>query len=417
MTRTALLLALAGCIEGVSPELDPFAPYDDAAAPAIPGWVMALQHEITIGDPAELEALEPLAQDHEGIRFVLAGPELTLLGPSYVEHHTLIGEMPDWTSFHYALDVPVASWPYVVLPPDGDHAFLVASGGAVDPIAIESAAPHLSDPDARDATVALRWMQTCPISRATCLLFGPPAAVSLAIDPALPPGGVFLDHVATYEAREGAPVLWTHRLSSVDGDLAIDVLRPEALDVGPNTWGSALRVSFVLDHRQHRSFAVPFDLDGMVLDGLAAGVVATSARLAVYLWDSETSTLTVAFHDRASGARLESPFAVQSVPYSSQDYGDAFSFLRPVLVESGDDVIVAIHRGGETAILFERGQREGHEVEVAIPSELVAGGSTMEHYPAIYRLEGDILAARDGAWQPLRDEVERLELEGDCTGP
>ncbi len=356
-TPLALTLVLTGCIDlRAADEVDPLAPYDEERIvdESIPPWVATL--DLERWSTADGRRLAPIAQRYGEQHWVLGGPELIHVAYDTADYGRLTGDMPEWTRLLPVVDEVVFGHFGAVVPPDEQRAYILEWDDAVTTLPLENAAAQLDAAASLDATVALRWMKTCPISRQTCLLYGPPAAVALAVDPLAPLGGFSLEEV---EPREGA-------FAAAD---EVGALEQRAVNL-------TLR----------------------------------------YAWDAATLTMTMAYEDRP-GHQVGDGWAVRAVEYNELPIPRRFPFARLIFVDTIDGLELALHQGDETALLFTPGERDGRIVRVDIPSDLARTGSTMFDYPAHYTLEGETLTpVGDDPWGPLRAGLDEFLADTNCAG-
>lgn len=247
-------------------------------------------------------------------------------------------------TFHAALDgpdlpagahfVPIVDWNLSAMdePPVIPALLLEGHGSAClfegrEPIALQDAAGLDAPPDAAAlaATLALRYLKTCPASPDECVVYGAPDAIAAARDPAEPPGGFFLRAPAAaaapddleYEratlasrAEPGAtPTVYRLIQSGNTRGFAVEVERAAAED-GPERHNWAR-----LYLKKGRQRVHAFDIDLRDAGAyLTAHLHGDGGRL--YLWVAWPQPgMTLSVHDKRRGERLGEPLVVSLVPY------------------------------------------------------------------------------------------------------
>ena len=194
-------------------------------------------------------------------------------------------------------------------------------------IALEDAAGLDAPPDAvaLGATVALRYLRTCPASPDECVIYGSPDAVAAARDPSEPPGGFYLRAPAAtvapedleYEkaalperAEPGAtPTVYRLVKSGNTRGFTVEVERATTTDgPEPHNWAR-------LYLKKGRNRAHAFDIDLRDQNAyLVAHLHADGDRLLLWVaWPQLGLTLSV--HEKRRAARQGEPLVVSLSPY------------------------------------------------------------------------------------------------------
>ncbi len=228
-----------------------------------------------------------------------------------------------------AVILPAASTAWVFDPLAGDPM----------PLPLESAARAMPDDRALGATVSLRAMRSCPVSRTMCALYGPPRAVRRAADPVKPLGGFFLRQQPVETAPAGLAYVTERHDSPFDGvSLRVDETRTAA--------GELVEVVIlVVDERETDAYAAIHPRG--VLDVAPPGLTARGPYLYVY------GGTHVSIHDRATGRRIRQYGAVSYEPYYDVCLaGDDGIWVVPVL--RGPAVGFALFfEGSRTAVYYD----------------------------------------------------------------
>ncbi len=378
----------------------------DRPRPVDPGPIVepALPPHIVPHAPAPFVArrLEPLSED---VARVAPPPEavplvIQMRGVSHSialdeteAHATLIGPpLPPGARLLPVRDLPeidlgvsVTAW--ALVSPDGRRAHLADEVEyPLERAATLPGEPARTGAAALAATLALRYLRTCPTSRHECLLFGPPAEVAAAVDPVAPPGGWFLDREPALGA--GRPAVRPEALSGAPG------LEVAPLPAGPDEEPS-LRVYLRRGRRAIPVFDMP---PGESFEG---GVVVHEGRTIVWLRDVDAVRLRVAVLDEA-GERSD-VLGARATSYEPVFCGVVFTSTRPLPVLVGDRVAVALGWSQmNEALLFDQPGRRGRVVPAHAPETSDGEGSDGSDLPPLWTLSpnGRLEPVRTGAGRP-----------------
>ncbi len=409
MLRSAALASvvlLTGCIEDsvlvVGDEESIDAPAD-ADAP-LPAWATSIELDSWEGDASEVRSLSEIASTYDGVAYVSFGAEMVQLGDGLAWHTAVITPVPEGTRLLPIVGGEVWMDAVALLPNAGTLAYFPGHGVEGASYALESAAPSLADDEAREATVAMRWMKSCPISREPCLLYGPPAAVQIAIDPEEPPGGWFLDR----QAPQPAPQRIARRVELAPrngAQIVVDVLEFDPDGEAP----PMARVSVIVDGHEQVAFDAELYEELPGWGERLFGVERFGDKLAVWYWPTGQATYSV--HD-LGGQRVEAPVTLTPESYYDIDCGMVYNWVRPLLVDIDGAIEPAIWFGGDSALVFDAGTRFGRPVPVVVPEDLREPETeTMDAHPATLRLSHGQLVASDAAWEHMRSELALLHAE------
>ncbi|MBN1770261.1 MAG: hypothetical protein JXB32_03275 [Deltaproteobacteria bacterium] len=196
-----------------------------------------------------------------------------------------------------------------------------------EPIALQDAAglDAAPDADALGATLALRYLKTCPASPDECVVYGTPDAVAAARDPSEPPGGFYLRAPEAAEAPEDltyekatlperaepgtSPTVYRLVKSGNTRGFSVEVERATATD-GPEQHNWAR-----LFLKKGRNRVHAFDIDLRDANAyLVAHLHADGDRLLLWVaWPQPGLTLSV--HEKRRAARQGEPLVVSLSPY------------------------------------------------------------------------------------------------------
>lgn len=329
--RVALSLLLAGLI-GCPSEIPPPPP---PPPPPLPPCEALLQgraarvEAVATGIPqAEVATLGTV----QGRRFGLgaSGRDFWFETDAGTQHATFDGpDLPIGARF-----LPVTDWNLTALgEPPVIPALLTEGHGSAclfdgrESIALQDAAGLDTPPDAvaLGATIALRYLKTCPASPDECLVYGAPDAVAAARDPAEPPGGFYLrtaelvaapddleyERAALPERAEPGTTPTVYRLIKTGNTrgFGVEVERATATD-GPEQHNWAR-----LYLKKGRNRVLAFDVDLRDADAyLVAHLHADGDRLLLWVaWPQPGLTLSI--HDKRRGERQGEPLSIRLSPY------------------------------------------------------------------------------------------------------
>jgi hypothetical protein len=276
--------------------------------------------------PADIATRGTLGE--RDITLGITGRDVWFAGPSGTVHAVLEG--PDLTIGTRFL--PVVDWDLAGFQEPPVVLALVAEGldqaclfDGRSPLTLLDAAGAAATPDANTfaATLGLRYLRTCPGMDDECALYGDPAKVAAAVDPAEPPGGFFVrtqdlagapddldweTTVLSARAAAAGPATVARLVTSGSvGGWKVEVERATAGE-GSQTW-----VRLFLKKGRNRVHA--FDLD------LTGTDVRLDARLhgegnILVLWVPRPELgFTVSVHNKRDGAVQGGAWSVGLSPY------------------------------------------------------------------------------------------------------
>ena len=250
---------------------------------------------------------------------------------------------------------------------DGERAWVLGwTAGYHEEIPLERAPALLggSDEEAWAQAHWLRWMQTCPMSWRTCLLYGPAEDVAAAEDPAFPVGGWDLFPMEPAPAVSDAELGDVQTITTESGI----ALRFASASVG--TEDDPLFVTRISFARTGAWIAdVATRWTEIEPEYLPVDVTPVDGRLLVTLWYPESVMLVASFHDAVTEERIGEPTIAQAEPYFEPECGNVISGTRPMAVVDGDTIHVALYWGDTQALLFEEPGADGRFVDVAFQGE------------------------------------------------
>jgi hypothetical protein len=330
--RTHRLLALLGLIGlvGCPSEIPPPPPPPPPAAPTCESLLAgrSVREEQAVGElPAAAIATRGRLSGRD-IALGASGRELWYGTEQTTVHAVLDGpDLPIGTRMFPVVDWSLSGFdePPVVLA-------LVAEGygeaclfDGREPLALENADGSSGPPEATAfaATIALRYLRTCPSSPDECAVFGDPSAVQAVVDPAEPPGGFFvrpqdpvvapedLEYARTTPSARGeasGPYTVTRlvKLGNVHG-WGVEVERAASEDGGHNY------TRLFLKKRRTRVHAFDIDL-GPNTVWLTAFLQGGDDNVTLWvLWPELGFTLSV--HAKGDGAAVGPPVSLGLSPY------------------------------------------------------------------------------------------------------
>lgn len=237
---------------------------------------------------------------------------------------------------------------------------------------------------ALDATLELRWLQSCPTSRAECFLFGPPDAVASAVDPVRPPGD------------------WSM------GTSLLPVPTPRALAAGPRRVGEGVQVAVVSEgHGRsaelHARCGVWADLGAGPVEvmeigcgprgteqsdrrPIRGGIFASGDLRVVWVWEVEAGRLHFAQLDALTGAHRAPPRTATAESYEEQDCADVWASIRPLPVLDGTRIGIGLALSESEALYFNGRSERGRLVGIELPAGQFDDDDGATRLPPVFRL-------------------------------
>ena len=277
--------------------------------------------------------------------------------------------------------VPVYELPYedqgfALVDDTARTALLLPTWPDATPFPLEAAPDAAHDgASALDATLELRWMKSCPSSRAECLLFGAPAAVAAAVDPVEPLGGWSI----------------TTTLRAVP--------TPRALPADARWLGGGLRAAVVQDGDDEGSEAlcgvwaklgaVPVEVLEVPcygVDDFTGGSFVKAGLRVVWAWEIDGARVHVALLDARTGAHRAPPRTAEATSYYDVDCGNVYASMRPLPVLDGDHVGFALAWDAGRALYFGESAERGRFLCAQLPADPFATDAGVSELPAVLRM-------------------------------
>lgn len=304
----------------------------------------------------------------------------------WTSHIRLAESAPRGTRVLPVYDLPYEDIGFALVDDAGQTALLLPSWPDATPYALEAApgAPTAAR-RALDESIELRWMKSCPASRQECLLYGPPDAVTAAVDPVEPPGGWSLQ--TTLHPIPGARAL-PEDARAIGDDVKLAVISPstdEGDDARCGVWTTV--------------GAAPVDvleIDCYDDQGFIGGVFASKDLRVVWAWEVDAARVHFALLDARTGAHRGSPRTAAADSYYEVDCGNVWSSTRPIPVLDGTHVGLALVWSGDSALYFAEGSERGRIIPARLAADPFETDEGVSELPPVLR------AGRCGAGRCLR---------------
>ena len=255
-------------------------------------------------------------------------------------------------------------------------ALLLPTWPDATPFPLEAAPDVARDgASALDATVELRWMKSCPTSRAECLLFGTPAAVAAAVDPVEPLGGW---SITTTLRAVPAP-----RALPADARWLGGGLRAALVQEGDDEGGEALCAVWA------KVDAVPVEVLEVPcygVDDFKGGSLVRDGLHIVWAWEIDGARVHVALLDARTGAHRAPPRTAEAISYYDVDCGNVYASMRPLPVLDGEQIGFALAWDAGRAVYFGESAERGRVICAQLPSDPNASDGGASELPAVLRM-------------------------------